>query len=97
MLMWSAGLTQSAVGERIGVSSGALGLKLRGNRGWALSEIVAIAAALNTTVAYLVGETENPHQTPDGGNSVGPAGIEPTTSTVEDGQFIAPVIQLRRA
>lgn len=94
MLMWGEGLKQGDVAARINMSSGSLGLKLKGNRGWAASEIVALAAELGTTVGYLFGETENPHSgVPSGGHMVGPAGIEPTTSTVESRQ-LAPVIRL---
>lgn len=92
MLMWKEGLKQGEVATAIGMSSGSLGLKLKGQRGWALAEIIALAETLNSSVAYLVGETENPHQSPDGGN-VGPAGIEPTTYGVEYREF-APVISL---
>lgn len=71
MLIWRAGKTQGAVADAIGMESTALGKKLRGKNGWAIQELIDIAAELDTTVAYLVGES-----------SVGPAGFEPTTSTV---------------
>lgn len=61
MLIWSAGRKQGDVAAEMGMSSGSLGLKLKGQRGWALAEIKSIAAILHTTVAYLVGETESPH------------------------------------
>lgn len=96
MLIWSAGRTHTAVAEAIGIEPTAFGKKLKGRSGWALQEVKDLAVELHTTVGYLFGETENPRQSPDGGSSVGPAGIEPTTSTVEDRQFVAPVIPLRR-
>lgn len=73
MLMWDRGLTQSAFGERVGIDQSALAKKLRGSRGWSLGEVVTVAQALNVSVAYLFGEDDG----------VGPAGIEPTTSTVK--------------
>ena len=83
MLIWSEGRKQGEVAAAMGISSGSLGLKLKGQRGWALAEIKAIAHVLNTTVAYLAGETEDPRpNVPNGGANVGPAGLEPTTSTV---------------
>lgn len=85
MLIWSAKRTQGDVAAEIGMSSGSLGLKLKGQRGWALAEIIAIAHALDTTVAYLVGETV----------PVGPTGIEPMTSTVEY-ERLAPVTPINR-
>lgn len=60
MLIWNAKRKQGDVASAIGMSSGSLGLKLKGQRGWALAEIVAIAAELNTSVAYLAGETNDP-------------------------------------
>lgn len=63
MLIWGAGRTQGEVAAAIGMSSGSLGLKLKGQRGWALAEIIAIASELNTSVGYLVGETPEPPST----------------------------------
>jgi hypothetical protein len=60
MLIWSTRQKQGEVAAAIGMSPGSLGLKLKGQRGWALAEIKAIADALDTTVAYLVGETDEP-------------------------------------
>ncbi|MEZ3156894.1 helix-turn-helix transcriptional regulator [Microbacterium sp. BWR-S6Y] len=74
MLIWASGRTQGAVAEALGIEPTAFGKKLRGKNGWALQEVVDLAAELDTSVAYLFGET--------GAAPVGPAGIEPTTSTV---------------
>ena len=97
MLIWDAKLKQGEVAAMIGMGSDSLGRKLKGERGWALAEIIDLAAALDTSVAYLAGEEENPHpDKPNGGSNVGPAGIEPTTSTV-DQQRLAPVASLDEA
>lgn len=58
MLIWRAGTTQAAIADEIGIESTALGKKLRGKNGWALQELIDLAAALDTTVAYLVGEAD---------------------------------------
>lgn len=89
MLMWDAKRKQGEIARAMGIGSDSLGRKLKGERGWAIAEIVTLAEVLNTSVSYLVGETIAPHP-------VGPAGIEPTTSTVEV-RRLAPVIQLHRA
>lgn len=87
MLMWSHGLKQGDVAKRIGMSSGSLGLKLKGNRGWALAEIIAIAEVLNSSVGYLVGEHENPHPNNTGGGSTEPpSGLEPDTCALQGGR-----------
>lgn len=85
MLMWDKQLTQTAFGAQIGIDQSALAKKLRGQRGWSLDEIATVASVLGVSVSYLFGE----------GDGVGPAGIEPTTSTVDDGR-LAPVTPLRR-
>lgn len=76
MMIWEQKLTQGAVAEEIGIDNGTFGRKLRGERKWALVEVVNVAAVLGTTVGYLLGETP-----------VGPTGLEPMTSTVESLHF----------
>lgn len=66
MLMWDAKRKQGEVAAQMGMSSGSLGLKLKGERGWALAEIITLASVLGTTVAYLVGEDDAPHASPEG-------------------------------
>ena len=91
MLMWDRKLSGAAFGKALGIDSSSLAKKLRGERGWALSEVVSVASALGVSVSYLFGEEHggdenDPRQESDGGRSVGPTGIEPMTSTVKDGQ-----------
>ena len=74
MLIWGAGRTQGEVAAAIGMSSGSLGLKLKGQRGWALAEIIAIAEELNTSVGYLVGEVPEP---PTTGSAVAATNLRP--------------------
>lgn len=70
LLIWRARRTQSSVANETGVEATGFGKKLKGQNGWAVQEVVNLAAALGTTVSYLVGETENPHPVnPDGGDS----------------------------
>lgn len=59
-LMWDRHLTQTAFGHMIGQSQSNLAKKLRGTRGWSLDDLKAAAKALDTTMAYLVGESEEP-------------------------------------
>lgn len=94
MLMWDKGLTQKAVEADTAISQSSLAKKLRGQRGWAANEIVIMAEYLNTTVAYLFGETENPQpDKPTGGENVGGEGLEPPTLWVKDRE-LAPIIPL---
>ncbi len=71
-LMWDQKITQTEMGRVLGVQQTALSKKLRGDRPWYSAEIVTAASVLGVSVAHLFGE----------GEGVGPAGIEPTTSTV---------------
>lgn len=76
MMIWNQKRTNGSVAGAIGIDPGTFGRKLRGERKWALVEVVAIAAELDTTVGHLLGE-----------RPVGPTGLEPMTSTVESLHF----------
>jgi hypothetical protein len=65
MLIWRAGRTQGSVADALGIEATAFGKKLKGRNGWAIQELIDLAAELRTTVAYLVGETEEA-PTPEG-------------------------------
>lgn len=82
MLMFRARLSQKALGEKVGMTQTAISHKIRGTRKWTLDDLFAVAAAFGVPVSYLI-ENDEKAPTPKGeGSNVGPAGIEPTTSTV---------------
>lgn len=81
--MWDMKITQTQMGQRIGVGQSTLSKKLRGERPWFSHELRDAASMLGVSVGYLFGENDG---------EVGPAGIEPTTSTVESGRFASTVI-----
>lgn len=85
-LMWEQRVKNKDLAELLGIEATGVGKKLRAEQRFSIEQLVAVAARLNTTVGYLVGEVSTP-------NPVGPAGIEPTTSTVESQRF-APVIDI---
>lgn len=74
MIMWDRKLKQKQVAGMLSISSDALGRKLKGERGWALAEVISLAGVLNTSVSYLVGESDEPH--PDGPSEV--SNLRPT-------------------
>jgi len=74
MLMWRRGITQIALGEQLGVDQSSIAKRLKGKRKWTTGEVVALARALRTTVAFLYGETSNPDG-PDNGSSETPSKI----------------------
>lgn len=66
LLLWDRHMTQTQLARELGITQGALSLKLRGGRGWSVDNLRATAIALGTTVAYLVGEVESPVVPPEG-------------------------------
>lgn len=84
MLMWEKRVTQTALGRSIGLDQSGLGKRLRGERGWSLDDLRDVADELGTTIAYLVGETEEAptpkgggHTLPDLDSNQEPAGFKP--------------------
>jgi transcriptional regulator with XRE-family HTH domain len=57
LIMWDRRITQQELGDAIGMDQSSLGKRLRGDRGWTPDQVVSVARALGTTVAYLFGET----------------------------------------
>ncbi len=82
MLMWDQKVTQVQLGGRIGMDQSSLGKRLRGERGWTVDQLLTMARVFNTTVSYLVGETDE----------VRPEGFEPPTfcSVVEADVIVGP-------
>lgn len=82
-MMWDAKMTQTALGKVLGMDQSSLAKRLRGDRRWDLDEVAAVAAAFNTSMAYLVGETSDPKapagEFPPGPDVVHPPGLEPGT------------------
>ena len=69
MLMWDAKLSQRRLAPKLGMTQANLSKKVRGERGWSIDELFAVARELGTTVSYLIGETENRRPDgPDGGS-----------------------------
>lgn len=68
-LMWDRKMTQTTIATALGVQQPALSKKLRGERGWGIDELVTVASELSTTVAYLVGETDEPQPVGSGGGT----------------------------
>ena len=60
MLMWEQKLTQTALSMKLNVGQSTFSKKVRGELGWSVADLVAVSAALHTTVAYLVGESDDP-------------------------------------
>jgi len=88
-LMWDRQITQTAFGVMVGMDQSSVAKRFRGKLGWSATQVQTAAAALNTTVAYLFGETWNPAP-------VGPDGLEPPTSSVKT-RGLATVHPIRKA
>ena len=84
-LMWERRVTNRAMAPNLGMDESGLGRRLRGERGWTAEHVWSAATFLNVPLAAIYGGDTGPGA--DGSlaaikNVVGPAGIEPTTSTV---------------
>lgn len=84
-LMWDQQVTQVAFADAIGMDQSSVAKRLRGKLGWHATHLMQAAQALNTTISYLVGETENPHpnNSPDGGVVEPPARLELATYALQ--------------
>ena len=64
MRMFDRRVTGVALAQLLGVDQSGLSKRLRGERGWSAENLRDAAAALETTIAYLVGEVGDPECTP---------------------------------
>lgn len=71
-LMWEQRIKNKDLATLLALESTGVGKKLRAEAKFSIEQLVAVARALNTSVAYLVGETENPHPVTPGGGSLLP-------------------------
>ena len=104
-LMDDRGLEQSTLAGILGIDQSTLSLKLHGKRKWTISELVTVSDKFGVSIdalarrrgldpiggggGFLHGVGTNIHR-----RAVGPAGIEPTTSTVKAGR-LAEIIPIR--
>ncbi|WP_217136041.1 helix-turn-helix domain-containing protein [Leucobacter chinensis] len=58
-LMWRHRYTVKGLADAIGKGRSSVSVKLNGHARWYLDELVSVADALNTTVGYLLGETND--------------------------------------
>ena len=75
-LMWEQRIKNKEIAELLGLDPTAVGKKLRAEQKFSLEQLAQVANRLDTTIAYLVGESTELHP------PVGPTGLEPMTSTV---------------
>ena len=57
LMMFRRGIKQQQLAEAAGVDAGTVSRKLKGRARWYVDELGAVAAALDTSIAYLTGET----------------------------------------
>lgn len=58
-IMWDRQMTQVRLGAMLGMDQSSVAKRLRGKLGWSATVLLATASALDTTVSYLVGETDD--------------------------------------
>ena len=59
-LRQKAGLQQSELGEKVGLSSNGVGMMERGHRGTSFEKLVQIARFFHVSTDYLLGVTDDP-------------------------------------
>lgn len=59
MLLFRNKLTVAALGRAMNKDRATMSTKINGHRRWYLDELVSIAAILDTTVGFLLGETDD--------------------------------------
>ena len=67
-LMWQQKVSNKALGAALGIDPTAVGKKLRAEQKFSVEQLATIARELGTSIAYLVGETDDPTP-PDDENS----------------------------
>lgn len=90
MLMWDRQVKQAELAMQLGIQQSALSKKLRGHRPWSLDELLTAARWLDTTAAYLIGESD------EVGRLVHPLGLEPRTHCFSD-EHVAEVVSIDSA
>jgi len=60
MFMWQQKVSQVAMGQLLGVNQAGVARRLRGQTSWSVGELITIAGRFETSVAYLIGETDDP-------------------------------------
>ncbi|MEP6477810.1 MAG: helix-turn-helix transcriptional regulator, partial [Rhodoglobus sp.] len=58
--MFLRGVTQTKLAAQLGMAQTTVSKKVRGSVGWSTDDLVAVSAALGTSIAYLFGEVEDP-------------------------------------
>lgn len=93
------GMNRQDFASAVGIHRATLGKYEDTGEGVKRPAMLSIALASGVRLEWLEsGElpwvNENPHQSPDGGRIVGPAGFDPTTSTVKTWMHNAEIIPL---
>lgn len=61
-LLWDRKMNLKELAQRAGMNNTALSQKLHGHRRWYLGEVARIAEVLSTSVAFLIGEADEPER-----------------------------------
>ena len=59
-LMWMRKVTQAKLAKAIGIGQSTLSRKISAHVGWSVSDLVAVSKCLETTISFLLGESDNP-------------------------------------
>ena len=60
LVMWDQKMSQTTLGSLLGIDQSTISKRLRGEVGWPATLVARTARVLNTTAAFLLGETDDP-------------------------------------
>ena len=69
-LIWEQKLNLKVLADRCDMHNTTLSQKLHGRRRWYLTEVARMAEVLDTTVAYLIGEDDDPKPGPPNSDAI---------------------------
>lgn len=80
--MWRQRTTQTRLAEKLGITQTAVSRKIRGERPWFATEVVAVADALGVSVAALYGLKGDDWPEPDPGQAINSGWTSPSRRAV---------------
>lgn len=87
-LMWQNKISNKSLAATLGIDQTAIGKKLRAEQKFSIAQLSAVARLLDTTIAYLVGETDDP--TMPNGEDGGPRGARTHDPRI-NGALVSPI------
>jgi transcriptional regulator with XRE-family HTH domain len=89
-LMWQQRVKNKDLAAALDIDSSAIGKKLKAEQKFSLEQLAIVAAVLHTTIAFLVGEVDDP-QIPGGDSEGGPRQARTDDPRIKGNSFEADI------